>query len=200
MTELISTTGEILSQAHNFYLFLAVVGTVIFVIQFIMSLFGADGTDHPDTIDSSTMEMSENADIAELNFFSIKSIVAFITFFGWAGVIWGKQGWSGLFIAFGCGFLMMFMTALIIWLLLKMQQSGNINPVDMVGHQGVVYLSIPAGRAPGGKVTVNMSSCTREVGAMADEELKSGTPVVLESLLGSNCYLVRRADADRNDN
>lgn len=192
MNNLIQTSGETLANAHAIYLFLAVMGTVIFSIQFVMSMFGADSVDHSDATDIATMEMSDHADIAELNFFSIKSIVAFITFFGWAGVIWGNLGWSGLFIAVGCGFLMMFLTTLVIWLLLKMQQSGNINATDMIGHHATVYLRIPAGRVPGGRITVKMPGCTREVAAMADEELTSGTPVVIDSMIGDNCYLVRK--------
>ncbi len=188
----LSGIGDFLSGAENIYLFIAVVGSVIFILQFIMSMTGlhadvdADGADFADfSVDAHDMQ-----DIAGLNFFSLKAIVAFITFFGWGGYFFGHLGWGGLGIAFGCGFLMMFLTALVISLLLKMQQSGNITTADLIGKCGTVYLSIPAGRASGGMVTVKLPGCTRQIEARADDELKTGTAIVIREDLGNGSVLV----------
>lgn len=185
--DLLTGIGDFLSGAGNIYLFIAVTGSVIFTLQFILSMIGI----HSDTDGADfAVEAHDVNDIAGLNFFSLKAIVAFVTFFGWGGYFFGHLGWSGLAIALGCGFLMMFLTAAVISLLLKMQQSGNISTADLVGKRGTVYLSVPAGRGPGGMVTVMLSGCTRQIGARSEEELKTGTAVVIAEDLGDGSVLV----------
>ena len=181
--------GEFLAGAGNLYLFIAVTGSVIFALQFIMTVAGI----HSDVeLDGAGFDVDSHdiSDIQGLNFFSLKAIVAFVTFFGWGGYFYGHLGWTGLAIAFGCGLIMMFLTALVVSLLLKMQQSGNITPAEVVGQRGTVYLTVPAGRAPGGMVTVTLPGCTRQVSARADDELKTGTAVVISENLGGGSFLV----------
>ena len=181
--------GEFLAGAGNLYLFIAVTGSVIFALQFIMTVAGI----HSDVeLDGAGFDVDSHdiSDIQGLNFFSLKAIVAFVTFFGWGGSFYGHLGWTGLAIAFGCGLIMMFLTALVVSLLLKMQQSGNITPAELVGQRGTVYLTVPAGRAPGGMVTVTLPGCTRQVSARADDELKTGTAVVISENLGGGSFLV----------
>ena len=181
--------GEFLAGAGNLYLFIAVTGSVIFALQFIMTVAGI----HSDVeLDGAGFDVDSHdiSDIQGLNFFSLKAIVAFVTFFGWGGYFYGHLGWTGLAIAFGCGLIMMFLTALVVSLLLKMQQSGNITPAELVGQRGTVSLTVPAGRAPGGMVTVTLPGCTRQVSARADDELKTGTAVVISENLGGGSFLV----------
>lgn len=181
--------GEFLAGAGNLYLFIAVTGSVIFALQFIMTVAGI----HSDVeLDGAGFDVDSHdiSDIQGLNFFSLKAIVAFVTFFGWGGYFYGHLGWTGLAIAFGCGLIMMFLTALVVSLLLKMQQSGNITPAELVGQRGTVYLTVPAGRAPGGMVTVTLPGCTRQVSARADDELKTGTAVVISENLGGGSFLM----------
>lgn len=181
--------GEFLAGAGNLYLFIAVTGSVIFALQFIMTVAGI----HSDVeLDGAGFDVDSHdiSDIQGLNFFSLKAIVAFVTFFGWGGYFYGHLGWTGLAIAFGCGLIMMFLTALVVSLLLKMQQSDNITPAELVGQRGTVYLTVPAGRAPGGMVTVTLPGCTRQVSARADDELKTGTAVVISENLGGGSFLV----------
>ena len=181
--------GEFLAGAGNLYLFIAVTGSVIFALQFIMTVAGI----HSDVeLDGAGFDVDSHdiSDIQGLNFFSLKAIVAFVTFFGWGGYFYGHLGWTGLAIAFGCGLIMMFLTTLVVSLLLKMQQSGNITPAELVGQRGTVYLTVPAGRAPGGMVTVTLPGCTLQVSARADDELKTGTAVVISENLGGGSFLV----------
>lgn len=140
--------GEFLAGAGNLYLFIAVTGSVIFALQFIMTVAGI----HSDVeLDGAGFDVDSHdiSDIQGLNFFSLKAIVAFVTFFGWGGYFYGHLGWTGLAIAFGCGLIMMFLTALVVSLLLKMQQSGNITPAELVGQRGTVYLTVPGRARPG---------------------------------------------------
>ena len=189
---MIENIGEFLANSSNIYLFLAIFGSVIFILQFILSLAGLHGETDFDA--DFQVDAHDVSDIHGLNFFSIKSIVAFITFFGWAGYFFADRGWGGLGIAFLSGAVMMALTSLVLWLLLKMQQSGNVSTQDMIGRRGVVYLTLPAERGPGGLVTVTLPDRTRQISARSDEELKTGTEVVIESDLGGGLFLVRRLD------
>jgi hypothetical protein len=170
---------------------MAVVGSFIFLGQLLMTRFGHGGDDdghfegygHPDHADGG---------FAMFKLFSFRTIIAFITFFGWGGVICGDKGFAGFMVAFLCGVLMMVSTAALMYLLMKMQQSGNINHSDYVGCSGTVYLSIPAGRKDGGKVTVTVRNCTREIAVVADEEIKTGTSVKVEEMIGEQKFLVKK--------
>jgi len=185
---MLDTLGDFLANSQRIYLFIAVLATAVFVIQFLMSMAGihGDGGEGDFSVDS-----HDAADIAGLNFFSIKAIVSFVAFFGWGGYFFGHLGWGGLAIALFCGLLMMFLTALVISLLLKMQQSGNITGEDFVGKSGKVYLSIAAGRAKAGIVTVDFPGCTRQVEALADTEIVTGKAVTVVEKLSDHTFLVK---------
>lgn len=186
--------NEFLASGRNFYLFIAVAGSVILALQFILSMSGL----HADTdVDASgadfDVNVSDAADVAGLNFFSLKAIMAFITFFGWGGFFYGHLGIGGLGIAFVSGLIMMFLTAFLVSLMLKLQQSGNITAEALIGRHGTVYLTVPAGRSPGGLVTVNLPGCTRQISARCDAELKTGSLVVIIEDLGDGSFLVRQS-------
>ncbi len=183
----------------NSYMFIAVLGSTILVVQFILSLFGF-GDGHSDGVDGADSDMSnldsmedvQMSDMLQVNFFSLKSLVAFFAFYGWGGVLFDHLRWGGFVIAILCGLLMMTVVSLLMALMLKMQQSGNIQANDLVGKDGTVYLGIPADRAPGGKITVQLPGCTREVAACSDEVIPTGTPISVVESLGSGIFLVKR--------
>jgi magnesium-transporting ATPase (P-type) len=188
--------SEFLANSSDIYFYIALASTLFFVIQFVMALFGGVGghdmSDGDLNTDAADLDATDYHAISDVNFFSVKSITAFLMFFGWAGFFWGDRGWLGLAIAFCCGLVMMITTSLVIFLMLKMQQSGNISPAEMVGGKGRVYLGVPGKRAGTGKVTVNLPQCTREINAMADEDIERGALVKVLLHLEGNCYLVEK--------
>ncbi len=183
------------SVAMSLYWGLAIGGSVILLAVLAMSGFELGGVDTPgDVASDGTFDVSGHVDTgyADFQFISLRTILAFITVFGWAGVIWGPYGIWGFLAALGCGIIAMSLTALAVWILVKLQHSGNIRNTDLVGKTGTVYLNIPAGRAPGGRVTVALESSTREVPAVADDALATGTPVRILSCVNETVYLVSK--------
>lgn len=181
---------NIVSGSALVYWLMAIIGSLIFLVQLIMSLFGHGGDDghfegygHPDHMDGG---------FSMFKLFSFRTVIAFITFFGWGGVLFGDKGFVGFLFSFLCGVLMMLATALMMYLLMKMQHSGNINPSDYVGCTGTVYLSIPKGRSEHGKVTVTVRNCTREILAVADEDLKTGDAIKVEEMISEHKFLVKK--------
>ena len=71
---------------------------------------------------------------------------------------------------------------------IKMTSFKAVQPSD----SGSVYLSIPGGRSAPGKVTVQLKNSTHELKAIADEDLPSGTAVVIREQLADSLFLVSR--------
>ena len=192
---MITEIGEFLAGAKQIYLFVAVVGSAIFIIQFIMSIARLGG-DHSADYSGDSGDIGGGHDHGHgfdaLKLFTFRGVVTFLTFFGWSGYFWGEKGWSGFFISSGCGITMMFLTALAIFVLLKLQQSGNLDKQDFIGCTGVVYLGIPSERASGGRITVTLPDCTRNVAAISDIELKTGTPIKITGALDGNIFVVEK--------
>jgi len=189
-----------LSIEMTIYWILALFGSLIFVIQLILAIFGL-GAGHDVDVDTSAVGGHDvgtthaDSGFSVFKLFSVQSVIAFISFFGWGGIIAGQCGlpdFMRLLIAFGCGFMMMVLVSLLLFYLLKLQQVGNIDAADFVGCQGTVYFNIPPGRTDSGKVTVNFKGCTRQVLAVADEELPTGTAVTIVQQIDGRRFLVKK--------
>lgn len=180
--------NTLLSVFTNTYMFCAVFGGAVLVLMFILTLFGighdADGCDGLCDL--------HDGDIGSVSVLSLKGIIAFVTFYGLGGLCFKSFGWGGWLLSVACGAAMMFATAAVISLILKLQHSGNVDPESLKGCAGSVYLSIPGGKDASGLVTVTLPASTLQVKAIADEPLASGTAVTVEKYLGNNLYLVRK--------
>lgn len=185
---------EYLIGARNVYWFLAIFGTCVFFIQILLSFLGFGSDSDMDVDGDGNFEFGEHSDtgFSEFRFFSLRAVFAFITFFGWGGVLWGDNGWPGFIAALVCGLVMMFATAFVVFALIRLQHSGNISSSDIIGKSGTVYLSVPPGRIETGKVTVSVNNSTREIIAVADEELPTGTSVTVEKQVDARRYLVKK--------
>ena len=190
---------KLLAVFSNSYLFCAVFGGTLLVVMFILTLLGLGhdtdvdgaGADADASVCDGECEVHEGG-LGALSFLSLKGLIAFITFYGLSGICFKMNTWGGWFISVGFGLVMMFVTAAVIAFVCKLQHSGNIKPESLKGCSGSVYLSIPAGGQPGGRVTVSLPANTVEVEAVADEALATGTPVIVQEYLGNNVYKVVR--------
>ncbi len=188
---------EGLTIVQKIYWSLAIFGSTIFVIQTTMALIGMDGHGDVDMdVDGGDFDFSGHIDtgFADFQLFSFRAIIAFITFFGWGGILLESDNQTiSLLIALGCGFFMMLITASALFLLLKLQDKGsNITANDILNSTGNVYLSIPSERKGKGKVTVNVNDCIRQVATIADEEIKSGEAVKIIEIINESTFLVKK--------
>ena len=129
--------------------------------------------------------------IGEVSVISLKGLIAFITFYGLGGLCFKNAGWGGWFLSVLCGVVMMFVTAGVIALVVRLQHSGNVKPESLVGCSGTVYLSVPEAKGTG-QVTVTLPSSTVTVKVTADEALETGTPVEVSEYLGNDLYRVTK--------
>ena len=194
MEQIISAVSGFLagSKVHTVYWVLAVFGSVFFGITCILTICGLGGLSDAD-LDSADVTLDHlDTGYLDFNLFSIRSILAFITVFGWGGILWGRYGVWGFLGAFSAGLFTMVLTALVIWGMMKLQCSGNVKSHSFAGCSGSVYLSIPGGEGSYGKVVVSLNGATHELRACAEEEIPTGSQVEIVKELSGGVFLVRK--------
>lgn len=195
MSVVLADIGSFLSGAgfHSVYWGLAVFGSIFFGITCLLAILGVGGVDDGMDVDADGVSLDHvDHGFVDFNLFSIRSILAFLTVFGWGGVMWGHHGIWGFIGAFAAGIATMFLTALVIWGLMKLQSSGTISNHQFIGQTGSVYLGIPAGRTAHGKITVRLKGATHELKAVADEEIPTGCTVTVSEQLADSLFLVKK--------
>lgn len=174
----------------KFYWICAIFGSAIFIVQLLLGFFAGVG----DLGHDGDIGMGGHADtgFADFRFMSLRTVIAFITFFGWGGVIFGKSGISGFFAALACGAIMMTATAMLIYFLMKLEQSGNVSADEYVNLTGTVYLSIPGSRSKPGIVSVSIRGSLRQIDALADEAIPTGASVRIVQNIDGQRFIVEK--------
>jgi hypothetical protein len=131
---------ETLSSAHQVFWFIAVIFTVLFFIQFIFLIIGfdSDATDFDQNGDTGSFEH-------EFSALSMRSIIAFFTFFGWTGVLALNNQfsvWLAVLFASIVGLTAMFLVAYMIFKFAQLEQSGTLNLYNALDKPGEVYLTM----------------------------------------------------------
>lgn len=191
---------------------IAIPATLILVIQTVLSIIGisggADGdidadTDVPDDISVDCdgvfgPDVPDFEDSLDPGFrlLSLRSIIAFLTIFGWVGLIGVRNDLSNtltLVIAFACGLVAMLIVVLAMRAMLGLQADGTRNIKNALGKSGTVYLTVPGQRNGSGKVNILLQDTFVELDAVTDQEnpIKSGREVVVVGLSGQNTLVVK---------
>jgi hypothetical protein len=170
----------------------AIVGSIIFLILFALSLVGAD-TDADMDVDA---DVDTDMGIG-LQFFTFKNVMAFFTLFGWTGIVCVDNGLSdttATLIAFLAGIAMMALMAFLFLWISKLAEDGTLKIENAIGSIGEVYLSIGAKRERMGKISIDVQGARRELSALTNEEedLKQGTVVKVLSVVNGEILLVEK--------
>ena len=179
-----------LSGPHQAFWGISIVFSILFVIQFVFSLIGVDAdTDMDGDLDGS---FELDADFA---LFSVRSIIAFFTFFGWAGVLILNSGGSVLkafAFATGSGFLAMLLVSYMIYLFFKLSEEGNVDINKALFNTGKVYLTIPAEENGQGKIHLLIENSMQEVNAVTKNltPLPTGADIRVVEVLEDNLLVV----------
>ena len=168
------------------YLGCAAAGGTVLLVQTAMMLFGGADHDagalHADHSDIGQADSGEHhGGDAGLSLLSVRSIAAFLTFFGLAGFGGARSGWGTfptIAVALGAGFVMLFAVAWIFSFQRRLFAQGNVDPRNAVGLVARVYLRIPAENSGKGKITVSVQGRTHEFSAWtAGPEIATGREV-----------------------
>ncbi len=186
---------QALSNTQQIFWGISLIFSVLFVIQFVLSLVGLD-LDHDADLDFDTSSDVDHGYQLDTDFtlLSVRSIIAFFTFFGWTGVIALNNGAStlvALSFASIAGLAAMSIVGYMMYLFSKLSQVGNVNINDALFNTGEVYLSIPSNRNGQGKVHVRIKGSLREMDAVTEgDSLPTGSSVRIVEILNDQLLLV----------
>lgn len=167
---------------NDVFLYCAVIGGTILVLQFALMLFGVGG-DHDvggDHAIGGDHAVGHDQG-AFLKLFSLQTVTTFLTFFGLVGLGTQHLGWSTLTVAataFAAGATALFAVARLMRGLARLQSAGNVDLKNAVGHTGSVYLRIPAAGHGHGRVLMQVQGRTVECRAISrTDEIPTGAVI-----------------------
>ncbi|MDZ4774624.1 MAG: hypothetical protein SGI72_15970 [Planctomycetota bacterium] len=158
------------------YLGCAAVGGTVLVVQTVMVIFGGGDHDtdaaHMDTSDIGAANSGEvHAPDSGFGLFSVRTVAAFLTFFGlggWAGLNAGWAPGATIAAASAAGLSMLFAVAWLFHAQKRLASQGNVEPAGAVGRTARVYLRIPEQNSGKGKITVALQGRTVELNAFTN--------------------------------
>ena len=174
-----------MTLAEQVFWLLGFSGTTLLILQTLLSMIGADAD----------VDFDVDTEISlDFSVFSVKSIIAFITFFGWMGVIGLGRGWSlplTVLAAAGAGLVAMLLVAYMLFQFQKLESSGTMAFSDALLQEGEVSLAIPAAGIGQGQVSVEVNGQVRELAAVTSgEAIPTGARIKVVDILEDNLLLV----------
>jgi len=181
-----------LSVLEQVYFWLGIVATTFLIVQIILMCFASFGGDVDVDGDG---DIDVDAD-SGVSIFTVKSLTAFFAVGAWAGLLTcalasEKLQWLSIIIAIVAGAAAMAVVILLMRAMLKLQNSGNVQPEKLVGMKATVYVSIPPARSGRGKITLNAHGKYMELDAMTDGDRIADDAAVEIVAAEGECYLVK---------
>ena len=170
---------------QQFYWYIAIGASVIFIIQTIMTFVGADA----DTGVDADFDGNLDGGDSPFQLFSLRNLINFLLGFGWAGVSLYNVIENNILlaiVAFLVGVLFIAFFFFIMRALLKLSEDNSFKIEDTIGKTADVYLSIPAAKTGKGKVFISVRGSTHELSAITNsvEEIKNGSLVKVVGIEG----------------
>lgn len=192
---------ETLSAMQKFFYLIAIPSTVVLTIQFILSLVGLHSDSDVDmggTHDVGGHDSNaDHVDVADFRFVSFRGIIAFLTIFGWVGVVLTRNNVAvalSIFIATISGFIAMTVVAVLFYSISHLQANGTIIYKNALGAFAEVYIPIPPSNSGTGKVQVMIQNRLVEADAMTflNTSLKTGEMVRVVDLFNETILVVEK--------
>ena len=185
----ISTWWQSLASIEKIFWAIALLFSLLFLVQTLLSFIGGDGAEAGGDADASI----SGDDGAGHQFFTIKNLIAFFTIFGWTGIACLKGGLNqgvSIGLAVLAGSIVVVIMAILFKSMNRLKQSGTLQTKNAIGLIAETYLLIPASREGFGKVHVKVQGSLHELQAMTDDmqpiptgKLVKVTDVMNESIL-----------------
>jgi hypothetical protein len=184
-----------LGAALQVYYGIAIVTTFLLFLQLLLSVFGFDSDTDFDAGDA--LDVHDSG----VSVFSVRSVTAFLTGFGWGGVVSLRQGLSVLAATVVASLAGATLTAMVVGLmrlLYGMRYSGTLDYHNAIGVVGNVYLPVPGAMAGPGQVEVLVQGRLAVVQAFTrwPEKLPNRTRVRVVDTLDQQTLLVEPLQAE----
>lgn len=183
-----------MSLMEQMYWMLALTGTLIFIIIFIITFFGKNQiTD----FQFEEKNVKSNYNKPDFHFFTLKNILAFFTIFGWTGLVCLNNRCNiniALFTSVLSGIIMMVLMSFVFSKIYKISVIETSTSQNMIGNIGVVNLPIKAQRKNIGLVKMGHKGNFIELEAVTDSEIDipSGAIIKVVKVVGSEILLVEK--------
>ncbi len=187
---------------HDVYLVLAVVGSILLLLQVVLQVFGIvgdmDGVDGGADVDAEMDVDGDGAHSGHGNWFfgmlSFKALCAFAAIFGLTGLALVDSTMPARLIgATAAGAAAMLVVAFLMRSLSRLGASGTVDIRNAVGSTAAVYLTIPGAGAGAGKVTVEIQGRSMQLSAVTDgEQITTGARVMVMEVTSGGTLKVTR--------
>lgn len=180
------------------YWVVAIVASVVFLIQMVMTFVGigdADGVDMDFDLDTDADGGTLDAG-GTLQLFSVRNIINFLLGAGWGGVCFAPFIGNPFLLAatallVGCLFVAVF--AFVYKQMRHLEHDGAFRIEECMGQVADVYLRIPAGRSGEGRIQYSFQGSVQELPAVTDgEAISSGAKVRVVQIIGDHTLLVEK--------
>lgn len=176
------------------FYYCALVGGTLLAIRTLMTLTGLGGDDVDFDADAADFDAADGDidahDVHDIKLLSVQAIVAFVTFFGLAGLLARDNElttWPSAGVAIAAGIAAMYLVAWCMAALVKLNSSGNLRLERAIGCEGSVYIRVPAQRDGAGRVIVETEGRRVECRAITrGESLTPRTPIRVVRVVGRN--------------
>lgn len=188
-----------LSGAEHIFWGVSIIFSVLFFFQFVLSLFGleldVDTEQENFEANNSFLNNSDSKMNAEFTLLSIRSIIAFFTFFGWIGTIALSNGKSllvALVSASLAGLIAMLIMSYLLYWFTKSEQTALSSADRILSKTGEVYSTIPGNREGQGKVHIQIGKSLREVDAITEHltAIPTGSRIRITKVLDDELLIV----------
>jgi len=174
-----------LSGIEQFLFSTGVFSTLIFAIQFALTLFGI--------MDDSDIDSGSDGSVDGFAFgdtFTIRNGVSFLMGFSWGGLMAYDWGITHVLlvaiVGFALGSTLVAFNMLMLFAMSKLKHEGNIRLENAIDEDATVTLTIPRCRTGVGKVMVSVQGRLKELHAVTDgEALSRNSSVTVLDLSGS---------------
>jgi len=181
----------------------AVIGTLFFLGRTVLMLVGGDSDLHHDLgFDAAGGhaggDLGHHADSdTAFKVLSIQTIAAFLMGFGWGGLGivrgWGLPVLAGVGVGVVTGSAMAWVLGKLLLWIARMQSSGSLPMESALYEEGVVYVTIPAGRGGRGVVRVVVDDRLQYYPAVTDGgALGTQAPVRVTAINDDHTLTVER--------
>jgi NfeD-like. len=182
-----------LSNISQIWFIMACSASVITIVQIIMMLIGFDGDSTDIDID---LTDTDAGDFGAFSFFSIRGFIAGLSIGSWVAYIFAgmTELWLNIIIMIVATLITMFIYALIMKAIMRLQTSGNTDIINAVGKEGEVYIPVPPMRNGKGKITAECQGNFMEIEAVSDseEKLQTGTQIIIKEKIDDTTVLVEK--------
>ncbi len=186
------------SSIDTFFLTCAAVGGGLFLVRLILFLLG--GGDHDGAIDvphdiSDGLHDAQVDTDSSFRFLSLQGLAGFFTMFGLVGLTLTRSavqmGWA-LLAALAAGLITLWIISKIFSMARQMQADGTLVVANAIGHEGTVYLTIPADGT--GQVQVSVQGAQRmfDAASLNHERISTGESIRVIKVVSDKILVVEK--------